>query len=98
MIVSWERRERSSTPDATTRTPGRSVGRRRDARQRRAGKPLFSWVGDELAACEARLREVARRMREVPTTRHHGDRVLETCARLEEIAEDFADADHNGNG
>lgn len=60
--------------------------------------PLFSWAGDELNACEARLREVERRMREVPTARHCADRVAELCTRLEEIAEEFANTDHNGNG
>ena len=59
--------------------------------------PLFSWVNDVLVECEGRLREAERRMRQVPTARHLADPLGETCARLEEIAEEFADADHMGN-
>lgn len=58
---------------------------------------LFGWAGNELAVCEARLREVERRMRDVPTARHCADRVGEVCAKLEEIAEEFASADHTGS-
>lgn len=58
---------------------------------------LFSWVNDVLVDCEARLREAERRMRQAPTARHFADRLGETCARLEEIADEFADVDHMGN-
>jgi hypothetical protein len=61
------------------------------------GFRLFSWVNDVLVECEGRLREAERRMRQVPTARHFADRLGETCARLEEIADEFADADHTGN-
>lgn len=59
--------------------------------------PPFGWVNDVLVECEARLREAERRMRKVPTARHLADRLGEACARLEEIADEFADADHMGS-
>jgi hypothetical protein len=62
-----------------------------------AGEPLFSWVGDTLTECGLKLRTVEERMREVPTARHCADRVAELCARIDEVAEEFANEDHMGN-
>jgi len=60
-------------------------------------EPLFSWVGDALTECGLKLRAVEERMREVPTARHCADRVAELCARIDEVAEEFANEDHMGN-
>jgi hypothetical protein len=59
--------------------------------------PLFSWAGDALTECEARLRDVEQRMRRTPTARHCADRIAEVCTKLEEIAEEFAGTDHTGS-
>lgn len=60
-------------------------------------EPLFSWVGDALTECGLRLRAAEERMRKVPTARHLADRVAELCARIDEVAEEFANEDHMGN-
>lgn len=56
--------------------------------------PSFGWT---LADCEARLREVVRRMRRMPTARRLATQVAEVCDRLEKIAEEFAGTDHAGS-
>lgn len=58
--------------------------------------PLFSWVNDALVECEGRLREVEHRMRKTPTARRLGESLGKVCDRLEEIADEFAGADHTG--
>ncbi len=56
----------------------------------------FTKIGDTLTACETRLRSVERRMRAIPTAQRPATRLAEVCDRLEEIAEEFASADHAG--